>query len=330
MRPGQKNRMRGGRGNGGGGSRRGPNPLTRSYESNGPDVKVRGTPQHIAEKYVQLARDAHSSGDTVMAESYLQHAEHYYRIIAAAQHAQQVAYNQANGLPAPGADEAMDDEDEFEVAGADRFTFRTPQSFNQQGGFNGQNNGYGQQPFQNGQSQPYGDAPGMGDQPPMGADGQPMEGGGQQPGFQQQGFQPRGPRPERSFEGGRRFDGQGGGGRDGGGRDRNNRRFGRDRNFGERSFGDRGQGEGRQPEGQISADGVQERPVENTFVETQPVGLPSFITGGGMSRSTGADEGQEGGFEQEGGEGGSRFRNRRRRRPRSEGGPDETGGGEQV
>ena len=61
MRPGQKNRMRGGRGNNGGG-RRGPNPLTRSYESNGPDVKVRGTPQHIAEKYVQLARDAHSSG----------------------------------------------------------------------------------------------------------------------------------------------------------------------------------------------------------------------------------------------------------------------------
>ena len=39
-------------------NRRGPNPLTRSYESNGPDVKVRGTAQHIAEKYTQLARDA--------------------------------------------------------------------------------------------------------------------------------------------------------------------------------------------------------------------------------------------------------------------------------
>jgi Domain of unknown function (DUF4167) len=92
MRPGQKNRMRGGRGNNGG--RRGPNPLTRSYESNGPDVKVRGTPQHIAEKYVQLARDAHSSGDTVMAEGYLQFAEHYYRLIAAAQNAQQQAWNE--------------------------------------------------------------------------------------------------------------------------------------------------------------------------------------------------------------------------------------------
>lgn len=70
-------------------SRKGPNPLTRSYESNGPDVKVRGTAAHIAEKYGQLARDAQSSGDRVAAENYFQHAEHYNRIVAAAQ-AQQV------------------------------------------------------------------------------------------------------------------------------------------------------------------------------------------------------------------------------------------------
>jgi len=66
-------------------SRKGPNPLTRSYESNGPDVKIRGTALHIAEKYVQLARDAQSAGDRVQAENYLQHAEHYYRIVSAAQ-----------------------------------------------------------------------------------------------------------------------------------------------------------------------------------------------------------------------------------------------------
>lgn len=96
MRQGQQNRrMRGRNNNGGSGSsnnnngngnnnRRGPNPLTRSYESNGPDVKVRGTAQNIAEKYLTLARDAQSSGDRVMAENYLQHAEHYNRIIAAA------------------------------------------------------------------------------------------------------------------------------------------------------------------------------------------------------------------------------------------------------
>ncbi len=59
--------------------------MSRVYESNGPDVKIRGNPSHIAEKYVQLARDAQSSGDPVAAENYYQHAEHYNRLIAAAQ-----------------------------------------------------------------------------------------------------------------------------------------------------------------------------------------------------------------------------------------------------
>ncbi len=65
--------------------RPGGNSSNRVYESNGPDVKVRGTAQTVAEKYLQLARDAVSSGDIVMSESYYQHAEHYMRIIAANQ-----------------------------------------------------------------------------------------------------------------------------------------------------------------------------------------------------------------------------------------------------
>ena len=80
MRQGQQNRR--GRGRGG---RKPQNPLARSYESNGPEVKIRGTAAHIAEKYMSLARDALASGDLVAAESYLQHAEHYNRIIMAAQ-----------------------------------------------------------------------------------------------------------------------------------------------------------------------------------------------------------------------------------------------------
>jgi len=80
MRQGQQNRR--GRGRGG---RKPQNPLARNYESNGPDVKIRGTAAHIAEKYMSLARDALASGDMVGAESYLQHAEHYNRIIMAAQ-----------------------------------------------------------------------------------------------------------------------------------------------------------------------------------------------------------------------------------------------------
>lgn len=90
MRPGQQNKRGRGRGsnnNSGGGNfnRKGGNPLSRTYDSSGPDVKIRGTAQHIAEKYSNLARDAQSAGDRVIAENYLQHAEHYNRIIAAAQ-----------------------------------------------------------------------------------------------------------------------------------------------------------------------------------------------------------------------------------------------------
>jgi hypothetical protein len=87
MRQGQQNRRGRGRG------RRTQNPLTRNFESNGPDVKIRGTAAHIAEKYSALARDALSSGDPITAENYLQHAEHYNRIIMAAQHPAQAAAN---------------------------------------------------------------------------------------------------------------------------------------------------------------------------------------------------------------------------------------------
>jgi len=80
VRQGQQNRRGRGRNN----NRKGHhNPLARSFESNGPDVKIRGTPSHIAEKYISLSRDAQSTGDPVLAENYLQHAEHYSRIIMA-------------------------------------------------------------------------------------------------------------------------------------------------------------------------------------------------------------------------------------------------------
>lgn len=57
----------------------------RSFESNGPDVKIRGNAAHVHEKYLQLARDASSSGDRILAENYHQHAEHYFRIVQASQ-----------------------------------------------------------------------------------------------------------------------------------------------------------------------------------------------------------------------------------------------------
>jgi hypothetical protein len=86
-------------------NRRGQNPMTRVFESNGPDIKIRGTASHVAEKYVQLARDARSSGDPVASENYYQHAEHYFRLIATAQ--EQFRQNQ----PQPRSENEMASDD---------------------------------------------------------------------------------------------------------------------------------------------------------------------------------------------------------------------------
>lgn len=104
MRPGQQNKRSRGRS-----GRKNVNPLSRNYESNGPDVKVRGNASHIADKYVQLARDATASGDLIMAENYLQHAEHYFRVISAAQAQQQ--QQRQDQQPNPDSSDGDDGED---------------------------------------------------------------------------------------------------------------------------------------------------------------------------------------------------------------------------
>jgi Domain of unknown function (DUF4167) len=97
----------GGGGGGGNNSGGGFNP-NRTFDSSGPDVKIRGSASHVYEKYLQLARDSNSSGDRVTAENYLQHAEHYFRIMAAQQAqaaqyaAQQAAQNPNRQLDASG------------------------------------------------------------------------------------------------------------------------------------------------------------------------------------------------------------------------------------
>lgn len=85
MRSPQKNNRTRGRGR----SKGNGNSANRVYESTGPEGKVRGTPQQIIEKYLSLARDAQTSGDRVIAENFLQHAEHYQRILIQAAAAQQ-------------------------------------------------------------------------------------------------------------------------------------------------------------------------------------------------------------------------------------------------
>jgi hypothetical protein len=85
MRPSNKSRSR--NKSGSSNQRRGNvgNIVNRVFESAGPDGKVRGTPQQVIEKYQGLARDAQVSGDRVAAENYLQHAEHYARLLGEAQ-----------------------------------------------------------------------------------------------------------------------------------------------------------------------------------------------------------------------------------------------------
>ena len=61
------------------------NIMNRVFDSSGPEGKVRGTPQQIIEKYNQLARDAQLGNDPVAAENFMQHAEHYTRLLSAAQ-----------------------------------------------------------------------------------------------------------------------------------------------------------------------------------------------------------------------------------------------------
>jgi hypothetical protein len=195
MRPGQNKRMRGRPTN----NRRGPNPLTRSYESNGPDVKIRGNAHHVAEKYLQLARDAHTGGDPVAAENYLQHAEHYFRLIAAAQAAQALAQS---GQPR-GEGEADETEDDDDFGGlSDRFASPSERAPPQ----------YAQQPQQSfappqpsgtpqlyQERQPYdGERPNQPDRGGFPGNRQDRQSGPR--------FQERGPRPDRPF--GERPEGQ--------------------------------------------------------------------------------------------------------------------------
>ena len=144
MRNGQQHhhnhnkRMRGRNNNQQHNNRRNQNPLTRVYESNGPDVKIRGTANHVAEKYLQLARDAQSSGDPVSAENYFQHAEHYFRLIAAAQ--EQFRQQNPNFQPRP------------ESGNDQQFQPRSDEQF-EDGDEDAQP--FGEQAFGTGEPQPY-------------------------------------------------------------------------------------------------------------------------------------------------------------------------------
>ena len=80
MRQGSHSKRNRGRG----GNRRSGTPgRNHTFDSNGPDIRIRGNAHQVHEKYINLAREAATNGEVVQAESYFQHAEHYYRILSA-------------------------------------------------------------------------------------------------------------------------------------------------------------------------------------------------------------------------------------------------------
>ena len=144
-----RNRRPGGGGGGGHHQQHNNNP-NRTLESNGPDVKVRGPAAVIYERYLQLARDAASSGDRVLSENYLQHADHYFRLVRSMQPAQPVLQQQTerfNDGDIEGDEEGRDEGERAEVqpvtgegedqAESDFQQERPQQGFDREGGRRG-------------------------------------------------------------------------------------------------------------------------------------------------------------------------------------------------
>ena len=126
MRHGPAGRRLRNRGGGGGNPNNGPRRSgggnrNQVFDSNGPDVRIRGTAHQIQEKYATLAKDCAASGDRILAESYLQHAEHYQRIINS-------WIEQSGGQPSYAQQQQIDeDNEEFSPHQDRRFDVRPRQ-----------------------------------------------------------------------------------------------------------------------------------------------------------------------------------------------------------
>jgi hypothetical protein len=273
--------------------------LTRSYESNGPDVKIRGNAHHVAEKYLQLARDAHTGGDPVAAENYLQHAEHYFRLIAAAQAAQALAQS---GQPRPPGESESDDLEDDGDFGTLSDRFASPAE--RQNAYQQPQQGFQPQPnLAPNAPQPYGERPAY--------EGE-RQGQNERSGFANRQDRPgnrfpeRGPRPDRPF-----------GDRNESYRDNRHGRDGRQRDF--RPYRDSQP----QPAREVSAEGAAQ-PELPSFITASPRSnavdpaasgpLPDAIT---PPAPGGAPGGAAPDFESQSGEGGGFSPRGRRRRLRS-------------
>lgn len=93
-------------------------PRSQTFDSNGPGGRIRGNAYQVYERYLALARDAQSSGDRVTAENLLQHAEHYFRIIAAANEAMGQRNNGTGVRPYDGNGNGQQEQPSIQPEGA--------------------------------------------------------------------------------------------------------------------------------------------------------------------------------------------------------------------
>jgi hypothetical protein len=99
---------------------------SQNFESNGPNIKIRGTPHQIFERYISLAREASTSGDRVASENLYQHAEHYFRVMNAANEGHQ---HRATRPTAADLQTEMSQEEGSEMVGPSRASPSDRQSY---------------------------------------------------------------------------------------------------------------------------------------------------------------------------------------------------------
>lgn len=126
------------------------NPARQNFDSNGPGVRIRGNATQVYEKYIQLARDAQGTGDRVMSENMLQHAEHYYRILNEGSNDRPQRDNRADNSDSDQQADSTDDSDDDAQDAASGNGNADASGSNGSNGPNGGSRGRGRRPNSSG------------------------------------------------------------------------------------------------------------------------------------------------------------------------------------
>jgi hypothetical protein len=124
---------------------------SQTFDSSGPDVRIRGNAYQVLEKYLAMARDASAAGDRIAAENFYQHAEHYYRVISANgehQRQQQQQHGNQHGQQGHGHGGYGQGQQPYQPQGQDPRQMQPYEGQHQNGGYGAPQGGHQQQPQQ--------------------------------------------------------------------------------------------------------------------------------------------------------------------------------------